>query len=154
MHVIVLRGLPGAGKSTWAKTQYPDAAVVSGDACVVPGEGGGFDPRIQGEIQNVCVQLFVRTLYLPSPVKVVIIDNANLSLLDVAPYVAIAEAFSVPRVDVVTVECDPFVAAARNTRGVPATQYAGLTARLEEGTRQLREQRPWWNHRAVNSNQQ
>lgn len=146
MEIFILRGLPGSGKSTWAKARYPDALVVSADHYFQREGEYKFDPRLLGEAHASCLRRYVRALQEEETSATVVVDNTNLSLVEIAPYAAVAEAFAL-RFQVVTVQCDPFVAAGRNVHGVPHERYAGLVARMAAGTEELKTQRPWWPHR-------
>jgi predicted kinase len=64
-------------------------------------------------------------------VDVIVVDNTNLTALEMAPYVSLAMAYGCP-VEIITVKCDPEVAAKRNRHGVPLAAIKGMAARLQQ----------------------
>lgn len=120
MNIVILQGVSGAGKSTYANRllgESPDGAIVSADDYFVVGERYQFDPSKLGEAHASCLRRFmVLTAMRKSPI---IVDNTNARVDEIAPYYAIGEACGY-RVEVVRVECDPLMAAARGLHGVSA----------------------------------
>lgn len=160
--VFVLRGLPGAGKSyainrilanlSAAKPAQVPALqyrVCSADHFFTGKDGVyRFVPGDLPLAHGACLRSFVAAL-LPDerdleeyPADVLFVDNTNLSVAEMAPYIAVGQAYGA-EVEIVTIECDPAVAAARNQHGVPADRYDGLVARMTEGTKGIM---PWWKH--------
>jgi hypothetical protein len=75
----------------------------------------------------------------------VIVDNTNTTIMEVSPYVAVGQAYG-HDVEIITVEADVEIAAARNVHGVPANAVRQMARRLEESAQQFP---PWWKHRVV-----
>jgi predicted kinase len=120
MRVIIMAGVPGSGKSTWIKENHPDAIVCSADDYFV-GLGRNFDPSKLGEAHGECVRKFIdvvsgNIMALEDPI--LIVDNTNTTVLEMAPYVAIASAYGVP-VEIVEMDCPVGLAAKRNIHNVP-----------------------------------
>lgn len=123
MRVVLMSGIAGAGKSTYVKgllTKHPSAVVCSADSYFTDSDGHyHFDPAKLGEAHKSCMRRYAGALMYRagSPVEVVIVDNTNTTSLELAPYVGLANAFSIP-VYLVTVKCDPETAFKRNVHGV------------------------------------
>lgn len=136
--VIILSGIPGSGKSTYAAASGERTVVCSADHYFEKSGSYRFDPSKLGEAHAECLRRFVDTLSAGTA-DTLIVDNTNTTALELAPYVAVCAAFGVvPRL--VTVECDPEVAYQRNQHGVPLAGIQAAARRLRE--RQLP---PFWN---------
>lgn len=117
MRVIVLRGVPGSGKSHQAACMT-GATVVSADHYFIDSDGEyKFDPSKIAAAHAACLRRFLDELTSPSS-ELLIVDNTNASIAEMAPYMALAGAFGV-EAEIIEVACDPAVAAARNVHGVP-----------------------------------
>lgn len=96
MKVIIARGLPGSGKSTWLDRNYPDAVVCSADFYhMVEGEYR-FDPRNAGKAHADCLRSYLKALELltvQAPQTVVAVDNTNTTAHEISPYLRLAEVF-------------------------------------------------------------
>jgi len=142
--VIILRGLPGCGKSTLQKRDYPTAVVASADQYFMVGEEYRFNPALLGEAHGACCRTVIGALQAGE--SLVVVDNTAISVAEVAPYVLLAQAYGYA-VEIVTLRCDPAVAAARNTHGVPADVILKRIApAMAAAEAQLP---PWWKHRVV-----
>lgn len=74
--IIVMRGISGAGKSTWIKNNVPDAVVCSADLWFSRGGTYKFVPSQLGAAHNSCVEAFKKALADDS--EVIVVDNTNL----------------------------------------------------------------------------
>lgn len=154
--LVLLSGIPGSGKSRYVAERFggvprfygsvrgfiaraagsPTVEVVSADALFV-GEDGVYrhDPSRLGEAHNKCVASAAlwASEHCVCTTDVLVLDNTNTTALELAPYVALAAAFGIP-CSLVTVECDPEVAFARNAHGMPRevvfAMHAALQARV------------------------
>lgn len=150
MSVTILSGLPGSGKSKLARdmTTHADGVtrtgiVISADDYFMRTGSYVFDPRDIGLAHADCFRRFLDALAALASGKVspfdVIVDNTNLSLWEISPYVLAATAYGGDYPTVVTVVCDPALAFARQTHGVPRASFDRMVETLE--SRQLP---PFW----------
>lgn len=85
MHLIVLRGLPGSGKTTFSNKileEYPDGKVISNDLLRSENNSYNYDYNNNNYIYKENYKLLID--YLNTNIKVIIIDNCNINrdLLD------------------------------------------------------------------------
>ena len=127
--VILLSGVPGSGKTHYTKTFLGvDHEVVSADNFFVGADGVyRFDPTKLANAHGDCLRGFVAALI--KGLAVVVVDNTNTTAIEMAPYVALAAAYGY-ECEVVWVICDPAVAAARNTHGVPERAIEAMHDRI------------------------
>lgn len=92
-NVIIMSGLPGSGKSTFAKAMQDKHGhvIVSADHYFERDGEYKFDPSKLSEAHQECFRMFVSALHSG---KDVIVDNTNLSAWEVSPYMMYAEAYN------------------------------------------------------------
>jgi predicted kinase len=130
MRCIIMRGLPGAGKSRWiSKVVGGRPAVVSADDYFMQGDEYRFDPKKLGDAHRQCMQFFLDAI--EEDEEIVIVDNTNTQLWELSPYKAVAEARGY-RVEVVEVHASPETCASRNTHGVPLASCQAMASRWEK----------------------
>lgn len=132
-----MRGLPGSGKSTHVAKMGVDAVVCSADHYHVVDGTYRFDPARAGEAHNACLRKYVETLILPQYLTVVV-DNTNTSLMELSPYVRLAEALGV-EYEIHYILCSVVTALQRNVHAVPATTILKMHKNLV-----TEELPPWW----------
>lgn len=119
--LVIVRAIPGRGKSTWIEKNYPDAAICSADLFFTDKDGNyNFDPSLIGAAHNFCMEEFLYAVEREEPV--IVIDNTNCCLWEYAKFKIAARLFGyeVKVVELVTdtkeqaLEC-----ARRGTHGVP-----------------------------------
>jgi len=111
MNVIVLRGISGSGKTTWAKEKYEGAVVVSADDHFLQEDGTYL--YVASEIDaahEACYRRFMEAVRKKEPL--IVVDNTNVTLWEMSPYVMPAQSAGY-EVEIVTLMCDPEVAIAR-----------------------------------------
>ena len=158
--VTICRGIPGSGKSTWARAQAeagepahlgasdagvalrPEAGVtiVSADDWFVRLQADGtlgyrFDGREIAQAHDACLRRFVAAILaaiLAAEAEPhVIVDNTNTTAAEMIPYVAVALAHGC-EVVVRTFRVDAATAAARNVHGVPLAACEAMGKRMAE----------------------
>ena len=131
MKVIILRGVPGSGKSTQTK-KYPDAYIVSADHYFMDDKGVyRFDMAKIGAAHGQCKGRFEAALKALKPL--IIVDNTNTTVKELKFYVEAAKTAGY-EVEIVRIDCDPEVAAKRNVHGVPKSSIFKMAARLAAST--------------------
>jgi len=132
VEVIVLIGLPGSGKSTWA-SNYPctgkKVVLASDDDLIEPTTGVYWwtRERVDQAHKNVMLQ-FIDHLQAED-VDLVILDNTNTRLEFVAPYLFVASAFEV-KVRLIHIKHDVRDSLARNRHGVNSGRHADMERNL------------------------
>lgn len=158
MKCYVLQGVSGSGKSTYAKKlvaelmrgNRPEYVAESGaiilstdDFFLDKGGEYRFDGSKLGIAHAGNMRKFIDACR--NEFEVVICDNTNTSIAELAPYVAVADAFGY-EVEIHFVKCDPAVAAARNTHGVPVHAVEAMARRIENSARDIP---PWWTRKTI-----
>jgi predicted kinase len=123
-----MSGIAGSGKSSWIAHNYPEALVLSADHYRMEDGVYVYRKEKDAEIRSRVLRVFTLAasgvsshatkIKLP---EVVIVDNTNRAMFEIAPYYRIAEAFG-HDVEIVRIHCDPEVAFKRGTHGVPLAQ--------------------------------
>jgi tRNA uridine 5-carbamoylmethylation protein Kti12 len=145
MRVVILSGLPGSGKSTYARTLVDETGgrwvVCSADLFFMVNGEYLFDPSKIGEAHQKCWQHFYDAMSLK--IENIIVDNTNLTTWEISPYVLPAEAQGYT-VEIKTMVCDWQTAAKRNIHGVPQKTIERMAETLVD-----RKLPPWWKHEYV-----
>lgn len=128
MRVMILRGASGSGKSTYAKGIAATAKdmgerceVVSADSFFMVGDFYQFDPAKLAEAHAQCLRKFVSLLILSAGIfaDTIIVDNTNTTIVEMAPYYALASAYGAALIEIVTLEAPSEVCKMRNVHSVP-----------------------------------
>lgn len=130
--LIVMRGLPGAGKTSWLAAHHPYAAVFGGDRWFVRVLGGRYDPRRVAEAHAFEQAAAIRAL--GQGARLVALDNTHSRRWEWAVVAAAAEAIgdvTIRIVDCYDGRLDDAALAARCVHGVPATAIAEMRRRWE-----------------------
>lgn len=145
--VIVMRGISGAGKSTYVKKLQEWAVetfTVSADVFFIKNGHYTFDPKQLPQAHAQCLRTFIG-LCMGYPDSIIVVDNTNTTVAEISPYMAVAAAYG-HDAKIVTIECDLEVAAARNVHGVGLSGVTAQHKRLTENNTNLL---PWWKHEIV-----
>lgn len=131
--VVILRGVPGSGKTTWARAHVdPSAVVCSADDFFLVGGEYRFDPRRIGEAHAACMRKFL--LALGEEATTIVVDNTSCSYWEYENYCVAARqwGYAVEIVEFDVAAEDVERVAARNTHGVPAEAVAAMWRRFQE----------------------
>jgi predicted kinase len=149
-NVIILQGIPGSGKSTFAKSlasivqalkinvwqrEYcadrdGDVIVVSADHFFTDDEGVyNFDPKRIGDAHAACLRKFTSKVLSERDLTIVV-DNTNITNVEMAPYATLAAAFG-HTCEIHTFHADPQTAFERCTHGVPKAVIQRMADSLE-----------------------
>lgn len=153
--VIILSGVSGSGKSTYAKKfaqketfvhyQY---TIVSADNYFMKDGVYNFDGSKLGEAHGQCFNKYIGAIQHPDCFELVIVDNTNLTSEEIAPYVLGAQAYGWD-CKIVTIELDPnfpelMECVDRNVHGVPYLSIAKQREKLMD-----RKLPHWWNQEVI-----
>ena len=121
LRVILLRGFSGAGKSHYHTQHFPNAVVCSADDYFI-NEQGEYEFKDPDLAHGKCLRKFVEHIIANFDCdredEFLVVDNTNITLAELAPYYQVAKAYGF-QPEVIRIECDMEVAAARNKHGVP-----------------------------------
>ncbi len=158
MKVKILCGISGSGKSTYISKNFPNAVVCSADHYFIKNGEYNFNSVKLGEAHAECLRKYVSALQTIAlelddnglrlnfcEEKIVVVDNTNTSIAEVAPYVALANAYG-HDCEVIILQEDPVVACRRNQHAVPLKSVMGQFDRLRGLERSLP---PYWNVKKV-----
>ena len=134
MKIKVMRGISGSGKSTYAKTLARAAydamekpLICSADHYFVGPDGYKFDGSKLGDAHKFCMMRFLGCIQ--DGMSPIIVDNTNINIEDIAPYVAVGEALGYD-VEIIQVNVDFELAARRNIHEVPRPKIQEMYRRL------------------------
>lgn len=142
---LVMRGAPGSGKSTVVEALRDELArrtprgrvfVASADAHRMVDGAYVFDASKNDQAHGGCLRDFIthadqadECCVTEMERDVLVCDNTNVNVQEIAPYYAVARAFGWEPL-VVNVQIDPEVAARRNQHGVPANHVHRMADRI------------------------
>lgn len=141
--IVILRGISGSGKSTMVGSEFPMAVKVSADDFFMVDGEYRFDPSKLSLAHQACWRAFYAAIQAEAPL--IVVDNTNTTVGEISPYVLPAQANGYS-VKIITIECDPEVAATRNAHGVSPQVVRGMAQRLEEQTKFIP---PYWTHEVI-----
>ena len=128
--IYIMRGLPGSGKSTWAKENCGNSVeVFSADSWHIVNGVYRFDPKRAGYAHNECFRAFVLSLQAESEYAYRVVDNTNATLMELSPYVRAIEAFGC-EYKIMYILCDVETAIKRNVHDVPANTILAMQRNL------------------------
>ncbi len=135
--VKVMRGISGSGKSTLAKKIHREAMdagecplIVSADDFFLDDFGEyKFDVAKLDAAHKSCLRIFL--FALKDGMSPVIVDNTNINIEDLAPYVAVGQALGY-EVEILQVDTPLEVAKGRNVHGVSDIHVEGMAKRMQQ----------------------
>lgn len=142
MQCKIYRGISGSGKSTVAKRNR-GAKVFSTDDFWMKNGIYNFDPVRLPEAHQWCLRNFMVACQVGHPL--IVADNTNVTLDELAPYVAVAQACGYD-VEVITLRCPPEDAQSRNVHGVPLKTCIKRAEMLDQHSALFPR---WWKHTII-----
>ena len=137
MNVVIMRGIPGSGKSTWVKQNYPSALVVSADQYFMVGNNYVFRKELLPKVHDECLKNYLKAL--KNRTELIVVDNTNLKVFEIAPYYRLAEVFNY-KVKIIYLAVDPDNG--ENVHGVPKEIVQQMAKGIEPVPY-------WWNHQFI-----
>lgn len=140
--LILVRGLPGTGKSTLAALLSGSAPALAADDYFMVGGEYRFDPNSLGHAHAACQHRTREALPL---FPVVVVANTFSQRWELEPYFIIAREHGakVHVIDLFDAGLDDAALAARNVHGVPEDKIALMRARWEHEWRTADPRPPW-----------
>jgi predicted kinase len=143
--MIIMRGIPGSGKSTMAKkiADQRGALISSADNFFFIDGKYTFRPDRIGDAHRYCQSNLTRDLRLG---KDVIVDNTNTQLFDMEWYINLAKHSDIPvyKCEIPFDRTKPEYYAARNIHGVPVEKIQRMMDRWQSiDLPEYGEQLPW-----------
>lgn len=132
--IMIMRGLPGSGKSTYIRENFPGAEVCSADHFFMEDGEYRFDPAKIGEAHGGCLRKYMKVLEAHSEsasAQTIVVDNTNTQAWEISPYIAIANAFGM-EAEIVNFTVSVETAVERNIHGVPEHVIRAMNERLEK----------------------
>jgi len=132
---IIMSGPSGSGKSTWINKQAwaLNAHVYSADYFFGMGADYKFDATKLSEAHGWCLRGFIDAcqgfMSGDRDNHVVVVDNTNTTIEEIAPYYSIAKAYGYD-IELVTMQVPPHIAAGRNLHGVPVGACKAMHERI------------------------
>jgi len=128
MTVVIMRGLPGSGKSTYVRKHYPNAFICSADLQRQTDEGKYvYDPLETGRVHTECYYNFLTAM--GEAEECIVIDNTSIRQWE---YINYERAASIMGYDVEIIEFvvetleDIEICINRNRHEVPANVVASF----------------------------
>jgi tRNA uridine 5-carbamoylmethylation protein Kti12 len=135
--VILLQGISGSGKSTWAeKTKSEmnalgfETVIVSVDHFFVQNGEYLFSPTKLSDAHSACFRKFVAAVHDPF-CSLIIVDNSSVTKEQLAPYIVYARAFcEKPNIRIISFEVSAKIAANRNIHEISEETILEQLAKL------------------------
>jgi predicted kinase len=130
--LVIMRGLPGSGKSTYVRTNFSDAVICSADNFFMCDGQFVYEASRVGEAHEQCKLRALEAL--SSNEALVIIDNTNSRYWEYEFYLALARVFGYDSVviDLFDGGLTDEELVARNIHGVPLVHIQRMRERWEQ----------------------
>lgn len=139
--IYILRGIPGCGKTTYCKNNFPDAIVCSADNFFIKDGVYQFDISKIGEAHKQCFSTYYEVCHRTHN-NDVIVDNTNIEAWEISPYIALANLLEKEYI-ILNFICDQQIAFNRQQHGVPEKNHKRMFERHAKATL------PKWNKQDI-----
>lgn len=126
--VFIMRGIPGSGKSTVAKSFNADAVYSADDYFMNDNGVYCFDKTKIGDAHKQCFASYLRSI-MPT-INAVVIDNTHIQAWEISPYIAIANYFGFEH-EIIQIDCDKDIAFGRQSHGVAQKDHDRMADQLQ-----------------------
>lgn len=130
--VLILRGLPGSGKSTFvkeAKKMYDNVVVVSADDYHMIDSKYVYRQENAQRAHEACFDSFVKAIMSEEDCTI-IVDNTNTTSREIMPYYIVAKNMDA-HIQVHQFYCKPEVSFERNIHKVPFATISRMSENLK-----------------------
>ena len=127
--LILMRGPPGSGKSTYAKNMFPEAFICSADHWFIRNGTYEYVPEEIGEAHVRCQVSTLQCMAANTPL--IIVDNTNTQHWQTMLYTALAAAFGYAA-EAIWVKTSLETCLSRNIHDVPDFVIEDMINRFEE----------------------
>jgi predicted kinase len=133
-HIIILRGISGAGKSTMVEKiskdrKYKDVFICSSDHYFMKDGQYKYNPDKIIDAHNYCMRRFL--MELPNNHEAIFVDNTNIQMWHFMGYVQVAQALGCT-IEIVEVKRDLKNCVRENIHGVPLVCIEAMNKLWEE----------------------
>jgi len=125
---IIMRGVPGSGKTTYLEEHYPEAAVARADDFFTRGGVYRFDPKRAWLAHKICFDNYLTMLRAGLPL--VAVDNTNITKSEVSRYYKAAVEHGY-QPSIITILEDPEEAFQVGLHDVPREKVFEMQRKLE-----------------------
>ncbi len=130
MNLIILRGIPGSGKSTFIKNNHPDAKVCSADHYFTEADGTyTWNREEASQAHEECKLKCER--YMSNKEKKIIIDNTNIHWYEMEPYIHLSEEYNYS-LSFIRIDANVEDAIKRNIHDVPPEVIRRMAMNMEK----------------------
>ena len=125
MKVFILQGVSGSGKSTLANSLRGE--ICSADSFFIKDGKYQFDISKLSEAHGKCLKKFIDMVQ--NNIKLIVVDNTNTTIEEIAPYFAVAQAYNYD-IEIISLHCPVEIAAKRNVHNVPKKSIEYMQERI------------------------
>lgn len=151
VEIIIMQGVSGSGKSTYIKHNFPSATVVSADHFFINAVTGiyEFKGEFLADAHGQCLIKFIEAVIAQNNDTVnegvIVVDNTNCTIAEIAPYAAIALAYG-HKLQIICLDIEPKTAASRNLHGVEESVVVMMNEKIKNSAKEFP---PYWPRKVI-----